>query len=116
MDPLITGLARWLRARGIEAYVMHPTSVVVSGEHRRTKAECLDVWSPRAAGEPERCRLVAAPTVEQNDAKRPNREREALLREGTRIVTARLAIALSAMGKAQQPAKATYLSPTVRIH
>src|SRR4051812_45213829 len=28
-------LARWLRARGIEAYVIHATSVAVSREHRR---------------------------------------------------------------------------------
>ncbi|WP_404294543.1 hypothetical protein ACD578_29720 (plasmid) [Microvirga sp. RSM25] len=28
-------LARWLRARGIEAYVIHPTSIAVSREHRR---------------------------------------------------------------------------------
>ena len=30
-------LARWLRARGIEAYVIHPTSIPVSREHRRAK-------------------------------------------------------------------------------
>jgi transposase len=28
-------LARWLRARGIAAQVLHPTSVAVSREHRR---------------------------------------------------------------------------------
>jgi transposase len=28
-------LARWLRARGVKAYVIHPTSVAVSREHRR---------------------------------------------------------------------------------
>src|SRR5450759_1890267 len=27
-------LSRWLRARGVEAYVIHPTSVAVSREHR----------------------------------------------------------------------------------
>ena len=32
-------LARWLRARGIEAYVIHPTSVAVSREHRRAKTD-----------------------------------------------------------------------------
>src|SRR3954471_5653336 len=31
-------LARWLRARGIEAHVIHPTSVAVSREHRRAVA------------------------------------------------------------------------------
>src|ERR671938_1987580 len=35
-------LARWLRARGIEAYVTHPTSVAVSREHRRAKTDRLD--------------------------------------------------------------------------
>jgi transposase len=28
-------LARWLRARGIEAYVIHATSIAVSREHWR---------------------------------------------------------------------------------
>ena len=36
-------LARWLRARGVEAYVIHPTSVAVSREHRRAKTDRLDV-------------------------------------------------------------------------
>jgi|SRR6516164_10477459 transposase len=35
-------LARWLRARGIEAYVIHPTSIQVSREHRRAKTDRLD--------------------------------------------------------------------------
>src|SRR3954467_778039 len=30
-------LARWLQVRGIEAYVIHPTSVAVSREQRRAK-------------------------------------------------------------------------------
>jgi transposase len=35
-------LARWLRARGIEAHVVHSTSVAVSREHRRAKTDRLD--------------------------------------------------------------------------
>src|ERR1700724_3559263 len=35
-------LARWLRARDVEAYVIHPTSVAVSREHRRAKTDRLD--------------------------------------------------------------------------
>src|SRR6516165_4786185 len=35
-------LARWLRARGIETYVVHSTSVAVSREHRRAKTDRLD--------------------------------------------------------------------------
>src|SRR5436305_8374380 len=33
-------LARWLRARGVEAYVIHPTSVAVSHEHCRAEIDC----------------------------------------------------------------------------
>src|ERR1700720_2366017 len=35
-------LARWLNARGVEAYVIHPSSVAVSREHRRAKTDRLD--------------------------------------------------------------------------
>src|ERR1700731_4099136 len=35
-------LARWLRARGVEAHVIHASSVAVSREHRRAKTDRLD--------------------------------------------------------------------------
>ena len=36
-------LARWLRARGVQAHVIHPTSVAASREHRRAKRRwCMD--------------------------------------------------------------------------
>src|SRR4051794_9205284 len=35
-------LARWLSARGVEAHVIHPSSVAVSREHRRAKTDRLD--------------------------------------------------------------------------
>src|SRR5262245_22579236 len=35
-------LARWLRARGIEASVIHPNSIPVTREHRRAKTDRLD--------------------------------------------------------------------------
>src|SRR5271167_587483 len=85
-------LARWLRARGIEAYVIHATSVAVSREHRRAKTDRLDtellkrVFLGWLRGEPDHCRMVAIPTVGEEDAKRPNRERENLVGERTRIV------------------------------
>src|SRR5215475_8724480 len=34
--------ARWLEARGVEAHVIHPSSVAVSREHRRAKTDRLD--------------------------------------------------------------------------
>ena len=85
-------LARWLRARGIEAYVIHATSIAVSREHRRAKTDRLDTEHLKRVvlgwlrGEPDHCRMVAIPTIEEEDAKRPNRERETLVRECTRIV------------------------------
>ncbi|MBV8136943.1 MAG: IS110 family transposase [Deltaproteobacteria bacterium] len=85
-------LARWLRKRGIEAYVIHPTSVTVSREHRRAKTDRLDVALLKRAflgwlrGEPGHCRMAAIPTLEMADARRPNRERQSLGEEKTRIV------------------------------
>jgi transposase len=85
-------LARWLRAREIEAYVIHPSSVPVSREHRRAKTDRLDTELLKRAflgwlrGEPKHCSMAAIPTLEDEDAKRPSRERESLIRECTRIV------------------------------
>ena len=85
-------LARWLRARGIEAYVMHPTSIPVSREHRRAKSDRLDTELLMRAvlgwlrGERKHCSMVAIPTLAQEDARRPNREHEHLVGECTRIV------------------------------
>ncbi len=36
------GLARWLKAHGIEAHVIHAASAAVSREHRRAKTDRLD--------------------------------------------------------------------------
>ena len=85
-------LARWLRDRDIETYVIHPTSVAVSREHRRAKTDRLDtgllkrVFIGWLRGEPDHCHMAAIPTLAEEDAKRPNREREGLVRERTRIV------------------------------
>jgi transposase len=85
-------LARWLRARGIEPHVIHATSIAVSREHRRAKTDRLDTEHLKRVvlgwlrGEPDHCRMVAIPTIEEEDAKRPNRERETLIRETTRLV------------------------------
>jgi transposase len=85
-------LARWLRTRGVEAHVIHPTSIAVSREHRRAKTDRLDAELLKRAfigwlrGEPNHCHMVAIPTVEEEDARRPNREREKLVSERTRIV------------------------------
>jgi transposase len=85
-------LARWLRARDVEANVIHPTSVAVPREHRRAKTDRLDtellkrVFLGWLRGESDHCHMAAIPTLEEEDAKRPNRERENLVGERTRIV------------------------------
>ncbi|MFC3320884.1 IS110 family transposase [Mesorhizobium newzealandense] len=96
-------LARWLRSRGIEAYVMHPSSVAVSREHRRAKTDRLDTELLMRAflgwlrGEKRHCSMAAIPTIEEEDAKRPNREREKLVCDRTRIVN-RMKAALARLG------------------
>jgi len=96
-------LARWLRARGVEAHVIHPTSVAVSREHRRAKTDRLDTELLKRAflgwlrGEPDHCSMAAIPTLGQEDAKRPSRERESLVGERTRIVN-RMKGALARLG------------------
>src|ERR1700741_2350185 len=96
-------LARWLRAREIEAYVIHPSSVPVSREHRRAKTDRLDTELLKRAflgwlrGGPKHCGIAAIPTTKDEDAHRPNREREGLVVEQTRIIN-RMKAALSRLG------------------
>jgi transposase len=85
-------LARWLRARDLEAYVIHPSSIPVPREQRRRKTDRLDINMLKRAflgwlrGEPDHCSMAAIPTLEAEDAKRPGREREKLVGERTRLV------------------------------
>ena len=96
-------LARWLRAREIEAYVIHPTSIPVSREHRRAKTDRLDTELLKRAflgwlrGEPDHCSMAATPTLDEEDAKRPSRERENLVGERTRLIN-RMKGALARLG------------------
>jgi transposase len=96
-------LARWLKARSIEAYVIHAASVAVSREHRRAKTDRLDSELLKRAflgwlrGERDHCKMVAIPSIMDEDAKRPNRERESLIGEQSRIVN-RMKAALIRLG------------------
>ena len=86
-------LARWLRARGIETYVIHPTSIPVKRDHRRAKTDRLDTALLMRAflgwlrGEADHCSMAAIPTLEEEDRKRPNREHQKLSGEKTRIIS-----------------------------
>jgi transposase len=96
-------LARWLRAHSIEAHVIHPTSIAVSREHRRAKTDRLDTGLLKRAflgwlrGEPGHCNMAAIPTLAEEDAKRPNRERASLVTERGRIAN-RMKATLARLG------------------
>jgi transposase len=85
-------LHRLLEAKGIASHVMDPTSLQVDRRARRAKTDRLDAeallralmaWS---RGERQVCSMVRPPSPEQEDARRPSREREALLKERVRRV------------------------------
>jgi transposase len=96
-------LARWLQSREVEAHVIHPSSVAVSREHRRAKTDRLDTELLKRGflgwlrGERGHCTMARVPTIAEEDAKRPNRERECLVGERTRIAN-RMKATLARLG------------------
>lgn len=96
-------LARWLAARGVEAHVIHASSVAVSRDRRRVKTDRLDaalllrVLLGWLRGEPGHCSMAATPSVGEEDARRPTRERENLVGERTRIIN-RMKASLARLG------------------
>ena len=80
-------LARYLEARGIEVYVIQPSSVLVDRRARRAKTDKLDVemlmrtllaW---LRGEGGVCSMVPIPDEAEEDGRRPTRERQDLVAE-----------------------------------
>jgi transposase len=88
---------------GYRSSLIHPTSVAVSREHRRAKTDRLDTELLKRAflgwlrGEPRHCSMARIPTLEEEDTKRPNRERENLVSERTRFIN-RMKSALARLG------------------
>ncbi len=84
-------LHRLLTAHGIAAYVLEPTSILVNRRARRAKTDRLDaegmlrVLAAWLGGDRQVCSMVRVPTPEEEDAKRPHRERERLVQEKLRI-------------------------------
>ncbi|HVT30079.1 MAG TPA: hypothetical protein VHE81_18835 [Lacipirellulaceae bacterium] len=64
-------LARWMRMRRFETHIIHPTSVVVPREHRRSKTDPLDaimlmrVFPDWLHGERGHCSMVVIPSLEE---------------------------------------------------
>src|SRR5438309_2981338 len=83
-------LARWLEARGVEAHVIHASSVAVSREHRRAKTDRLgtELLKRGFLGwlrvERVHCTMAQVQTIPEEDVMRPNRNRECQLGERTR--------------------------------
>jgi transposase len=84
-------LHRLLTAHGISTYVLEPTSILVARRARRAKTDRLDaegmlrVLATWLGGDRQVCSMVRVPTPEEEDAKRPHRERQHLVQERERI-------------------------------
>ena len=84
-------LHRLLTAHGASAYVLEPTSILVNRRARRAKTDRLDaegmlrVLAAWLGGDRQVCSIVSVPTPEDEDAKRPHREREHLVQERQRL-------------------------------
>jgi transposase len=64
-------LARWLRARDVEVYVIHPTSIAVSREHRRAKTGAHSNRPMRAGFAENSFRTKKRPSCQRIESERP---------------------------------------------
>ena len=96
-------LVRWLARRGIETYVIQPSSVPVDRRARRAKSDGIDAelllrtllaW---LRGEPRVCSMVAIPSEADEDARRSIRERTELVAERVSLVN-RISAVLATLG------------------
>jgi transposase len=82
-------LHRWLTDQGVINHEIDPSSIEVNRRARRAKTDRIDLERMMRAflellrGEPEACRVVHVPSVEDEDRKRRSRARERLLKERT---------------------------------
>ena len=83
---------RALERQGIESHVVDPASIATSRRARRAKTDKIDGEALVRAllaykrGEPRVCAMVRAPSPEEEDRRRLQRERKALITERTRHV------------------------------
>ena len=82
-------LHRFLVSQGAESFVVDPGSMLVNRRRRRAKSDRLDVESllrlviRHDAGDCSLGRMVVVPSLAEEDARRPGRERQRLLSERT---------------------------------
>src|SRR5262249_13583186 len=91
-------LARWLRDRGVDAYVLHATSGAIAREPRRAQTDRIDTARLRRglrgclAGERRHCSMAVIAAMAEEEAKRPHRERESLVTQRARTINQMKAI------------------------
>ena len=106
-------LHRLLTQHGVPTYVVEPTSILVNRRARRAKTDRLDaegllrVLAAYVGGDRQICSMVRVPTPEEEDAKRPHREREHLVQERTRFENRILAL-LATQGIRERPSLRTW--------
>src|SRR6195256_621230 len=82
-------LHRWLTDQGVINHEIDPSSIEVNRRARRAKTDRIDLERMMRAlldllrGEPQACRVVHVPSVEDEDRRRRSRARERLLKERT---------------------------------
>src|SRR5689334_10315936 len=75
-------LQRLLAGHSVQTHVVDPASIQVNRRARRAKTDRLDAQSilrvlmAHHRGEPQVCSMVRVPTPEEEDAKRPHRDRQ----------------------------------------
>ena len=106
-------LHRLLTEHDVPTYVVEPTSILVNRRARRAKTDRLDaegllrVLATYVGGDQQICTMVRVPTPEEEDAKRPHREREHLVQERTRFENRILAL-LATQGIRERPSLRTW--------
>lgn len=109
-------LHRLLTEHGVPTYIVEPSSILVNRRARRArraKTDRLDaegllrMLAAYLGGDRQVCSMVRVPTPEEEDAKRPHREREHLVQERTRLENRILAL-LATQGIRQRPSLRTW--------
>lgn len=106
-------LHRVLSAHDVDSHVVEPTSILVNRRAKRTKTDRLDaegmlrVLAAYLGGDRQVCSMVRVPSPEEEDAKRPHREREHLVQERTRYENRILAL-LATQGIRNRPSLRTW--------
>jgi len=106
-------LQRLLEANGISTYVLEASSILVNRRRRQAKTDRIDaeamvrILAAWLGGDRHICSMVRVPTVEEEDAKRPHRERERLVQDRLRIEN-RIEALLFTQGIRKRPSLRTW--------